>query len=108
MQPETGWSTSQAAWDEFVARHPELGYRASRNTFHNFLRLHRDSLLEQDAIRLAKRRFWIAHVERFCKSAFDLATSQRPGGLTEEVEPQIGVIQGRSLQPSPRLTHHGN
>jgi hypothetical protein len=74
MQVQTEWKVGPDAWADFVARHPELGFKSGRWPFHNFLRLHRTVLVKRDAIRLAKRRFWIAHVERFCAAAFDCAT----------------------------------
>ena len=69
--------TGPKAWDEFVLRHPELGYKPGRMNFHNFLRQSRGYLLQADAIRFAKNRFWIAHVERFCLCAFEYATGKR-------------------------------
>lgn len=68
------WTTGCLAWDEFVARNPCLGYRPGHWAFHNFLRLFRSALLAQDAIRLARNKHWIAHVERFCSVAFECAT----------------------------------
>jgi hypothetical protein len=68
------WVTAPDAWAVFTDRHPELGYRHGKWQFHNFLRMHRQALVASDAIRLAKRRFWIAHLERFCVVAFDCAT----------------------------------
>ncbi len=65
MKPTTEWTTATDAWKVFVKRHPELGYRPGHWTFHHFLRFHREALIQRDAIRKAKRRFWIAHVERF-------------------------------------------
>lgn len=74
--PPSEWGTGPQVWDEFVRRHPELGLRPGRWGFHNFLRLHRPSLLTADAIRLAQGRHWVAHVERFCIAAFDCSTGQ--------------------------------
>ncbi len=74
MQPNPDWTTGRQAWDEFVARHPELGYGPGRWPFYNFLRHHRDALRACDAIRLARHRFWVAHRSRFFRAAFDLAT----------------------------------
>lgn len=74
MQPQTAWMPGAQAWAAFVGRHPELGYRPGRWQFHNFLRLHRDDLVAMDAIRMAKRRFWIAHADRFSHAAFECAT----------------------------------
>ena len=74
MQPQTEWQTGPDAWQAFTILHPELGYRAGKWQFHNFLRLFKSRLVRSDAIRLAKGRHWIAHVDRFCKVAFDCAT----------------------------------
>ena len=74
MQTEHGWTTGPDAWKTFTERHPELGYRDGRQQFHNFLRRHREALVKHDALRLAKRRFWVARQERFCELAFELAT----------------------------------
>ena len=76
MQHQSEWKTGPEAWAEFVRRHPELGLKAGKWRFHNFLRLHRDTLVAADAIRIAQRRFWIAHVERLCTTAFDCATGK--------------------------------
>lgn len=74
MKKQSDWVVGTDAWAAFVRQHPELGYRPGRWPFHNFLRLHRDQLLKHDAIRFAKRRFWVAHLQRFCATAFDCAT----------------------------------
>jgi hypothetical protein len=76
MQTQTGWTTGADAWSAFVERHPELGYKSGRMSFHNFLRNTRSQLLDKDAIRLAKNKFWIAHTDRFCSVAFDCATGK--------------------------------
>jgi hypothetical protein len=68
------WVTGPRAWAAFCDQHPELGYTPSPWAFHNFLRFFKHELLEQDAIRLAKSRHWIAHVERFEQVAFACAT----------------------------------
>lgn len=77
MQSQTEWKVGPSAWADFVDTHPELGYRPGRWQFHNFLRFHREALVACDAIRLAKRRFWIAHNERFPRAAFACATGVR-------------------------------
>lgn len=76
MQPQTDWITGPEAWAEFVALHPELGYREDRWAFYNFLRHFRQSLVNHDAIRCARHRLWIAHRGRFCKFAFECATGK--------------------------------
>jgi hypothetical protein len=77
------WVVGPDAWAQFVSKHPELGYRAGRWPFHNFLRFHREALQAHDAIRLAKKRFWVAHVDRFCDVAFGCATGVLPIAPTE-------------------------
>lgn len=72
------WKTGPEAWAAFVEAHPELGYRPGRWPFHNFLRFHRQALIDHDAIRLAKKRFWVAHEGRFSTVAFDCATGVCP------------------------------
>jgi hypothetical protein len=69
-----GWTTGPEAWDLFVGRHPELGYRAGKWRFHNFLRSFREPLLAADAIRCAQGRRWVAHCDRFEVTAFGCAT----------------------------------
>jgi hypothetical protein len=89
----SAWETGPRAWDTFVQRHPELGFPRGRWAFHNFLRLHRQPLVDADAIRLARNRHWVAHVDHFCRVAFDLAT-----GHGVESQPQapneIGIGGG--------------
>lgn len=80
MPTTSEWLTGPEAWSKFVKLHPELGYREGRWPFHNFLRFHREALMAKDAIRRAKRRFWIAHEERFRMAAFDCATGQEGAG----------------------------
>ncbi len=87
MQPNREWATGPDAWAEFVAQHPELGYRPGKWQFHNFLRYFRATLVERDAIRLARRRFWVAHRARFNRACFDLATgASAPNGAEHNVE----------------------
>lgn len=80
MQTDAAWTTGIDAWKQFVHKHPELGYRAGKWAFHNFLRYYRSSLVATDAIRLAKRRFWVANPSRFNAVAFDCATGRIPVG----------------------------
>jgi hypothetical protein len=68
-------------WVDFVHQNPEMGYRLGKRQFHNFLRLHRDALVAPDAIRLAKKRFWIGHTERFPAAAFACATEVVEGNV---------------------------
>ena len=75
----SGWQTGPAAWEIFVLRHPELALKPGQWAFHNFLRAHREALRRADAIRLARRRFWVANVERFCEAGFACATGVDPG-----------------------------
>jgi hypothetical protein len=72
------WDTAHHVWDTFVERHPELRYPRGRWGFHNFTRIFRARLVDADAIRLARNRFWVAHRGRFPAVAFDLATSYAP------------------------------
>ena len=74
MQPQHQWKKGPEAWAEFVARHPELEYRPGKWQFYNFLRHYRKTLIARDAIRLARRRHWIAHGTRFNRACFALAT----------------------------------
>jgi hypothetical protein len=74
MAEASEWKVAHEAWAEFCTRHPELGFRQGHWPFHNFLRFHRPALIAADAIRLARKRFWIAHRERFSTVAFECAT----------------------------------
>jgi len=74
-EASSDWDTAHHVWDNFVARHPELRYPRGRWGFHNFARNFRQQLIDADAIRLARNRFWVAHRVRFPIVAFDLATS---------------------------------
>ncbi len=79
MQLQTSsskWVVGLEVWARFVSKHAELGYRPGYMNFHNFLRHARSELLRQDAIRRAKNRYWIAHVEKFPEVAFAIATGQ--------------------------------
>jgi hypothetical protein len=73
-QTNSQWIVGPQAWAEFVNLHPELGYKPGRMNFHNFLRNAKNQLLAADAIRLAKRKFWIAHQSRFPETAFEIST----------------------------------
>lgn len=70
----SNWRVGPDVWADFTKQHPVLGYQPGKWQFHNFLRSFRDELIEADAIRKAKGRFWIAHSERFAVVAFDCAT----------------------------------
>jgi hypothetical protein len=74
QQTKTEWLTGPQAWAEFVTTHPELGYKPGRMNFHNFLRNAKSRLVAADAIRLAKRKFWIANQSRFPETAFEIST----------------------------------
>lgn len=83
MQSQTSpsqWVVGTSAWAQFAADHVELGYRPGRMNFHNFLRNARSELLNHDAIRRAKNRYWIAHIDRFPAVAFAIATGQSFSG----------------------------
>lgn len=90
LTKDPNWITGREAWDEFVTRHPELGYRPGKWAFHNFLRYHRNELAKRDAIRLAKRRFWVAHRMRFERASFDLATGGAPAWIADA--PDTAVV----------------
>jgi hypothetical protein len=76
MEASHSWTTGHQAWKTFTRMHPELGYRDGQQAFYNFLRNNRPALLNCDAIRRAKGRFWVAHQDRFCTLAFELATGK--------------------------------
>lgn len=76
MQQTHDWVPAPEAWKKFIQAHPELGYREGMWPFHNFLRFHRAQLQAADAIRKARKRFWIANVTRFVETAFACATGQ--------------------------------
>jgi len=78
VETNAEWMPGPDAWKVFVHKHPEPGYKPGRMNFHNFLRYHRNPLVATDAIRLAKNRFWVAHLARFCEVAFDCATGHGP------------------------------
>ena len=71
------WIVGPTAWEIFVNKHPELGYKPGRMNFHNFLRHAKGELVSMDAIRMAKHKFWIAHEKRFPLGAFEIATSSK-------------------------------
>ncbi|MFM6991455.1 MAG: hypothetical protein ACKOWD_09190 [Rhodoferax sp.] len=87
MQNNVKWVTGPNAWAKFIDQHPELGYKPGRMNFHNFLRVNREVLCRQDAIRLAKNKFWIAQQEKFCLVAFECATGMHK--QTNAYEPAI-------------------
>jgi hypothetical protein len=80
------WVTGPDAWHAFIHEHPELGYPPGKWGFHNFLRHYREALMKADAIRLAKRRFWVAHVSRFKAASFECAT-----GKLAQLEDGLGL-----------------
>ena len=71
---KTHWVVAIEAWRKFVQAHPELGYRDGVWQFRNFLRVHKQQLVQQDVIRMAKRRYWIAQLPKFIEAAFDSCT----------------------------------
>lgn len=74
MHTEHQWVTAHQAWREVVQQHPELGYRAGPQRLYNFLRVHREAMVERDAIRRTKNKHWVAHQERFTAAVFELST----------------------------------
>lgn len=99
---ENNWKTGPDAWAEFVKQHPELGYKPGRMCFHNFLRLNRDKLKKQDAIRLAKNKFWIAHVQRFNQAAFAIST-----GVFRPDEPALNVSELNRIASEETISMNG-
>jgi hypothetical protein len=82
---ESPWQPGVKAWDRFVVKRPELGFKPGHYSFHNFLRRHRDTLIRADVIRRARNRFWVVHTERLIQVGFDCATGRPPefpGGAT--------------------------
>lgn len=75
---EHEWDVACSVWNLFLAEHPELGYSPGHWGWHNFLRRYKERLVLADAIRMAKRKFWIAHRSRFLAAAFDCATGHSP------------------------------
>lgn len=120
---ETEWRTGVQVWDAFTDRHPELGFNKGKWAFHNFLRPYRQALVQADAIRLVRNRFWLAHQDRFYETAFDCATGKfnstelnTPAGVPGTVTvahfsqahidtPQPIVVQG--LLPDEHLQRFG-
>ncbi len=85
------WVTGPGAWDKFVREHPELGYPLGKWGFHNFLRRNRTALLDADAIRLARCKFWVAHLSRFSATAFECATGVHHQSTSESAQRQAGA-----------------
>lgn len=75
MNQTNEWVTIHHAWSKFTEKHPELGYKEGMWQVHNFLRIFREDLVMQDAIRKARGRHWIANASRFSEAAFNCATS---------------------------------
>lgn len=84
VQSNQLWATGREAWKDFTQLHPELGYREGSQQFHNFLRYHREALVNCDALRRAKGKFWVAHKERFFTAAFELSTGKTPSLVAEQ------------------------
>lgn len=76
--PSSQWDRATRTWVLFTERHPELGYSPEFWSMHNFFRRNGESLVNADAIRRAKNRYWIAHTERFIECAFACATGKQP------------------------------
>jgi hypothetical protein len=83
------WQKADQVWELFTQRHPELGFRSGRWAFHNFLRPHRTALVQADALRLARKRHWLAHVDRFCEAAFECATGKQPASAPVSKIPPV-------------------
>ncbi len=72
------WGVGSQIWDEFTAEYQLFKLRQGHWAFHNFLRNYKKPLVEVDAIRLAKRKYWIAHRQRFKDASFALLTGKHP------------------------------
>lgn len=74
----TNWLPLREAFNQFIEAHPELGLKASTNTFRNFSRIHGPSLLEQDVMRkpLGLRSPAIVDGNRFDAAAFELISKR--------------------------------
>lgn len=91
---QSEWQTGVRVWDNFTEQRPELGLRKGKWAFHNFLRPYRSALVRADVIRMARNRFWLAHVDRFDEVAFDCATghsNSEIGGDESGVPGQISI-----------------
>jgi hypothetical protein len=102
LQPQ--WQKADQVWELFTQLHPELGLRSSRWAFHNFLRPHRDKLVDADALRLARNRFWVANVDRFCAAAFECATGKQPAPAPVSNAPHLTTL--RPELPSAFVAAH--
>ena len=76
LAPSHEWASLESVWHDFVSANPVLDMRPDPWALTNFLRSTREKLVDADAIRKAKGRFWIAHVERFPAVAFALITGK--------------------------------
>jgi hypothetical protein len=90
------WQKADQVWEAFTRRHPELSLPSGRWGFHNFLRTHRQALIKADALRLARNRFWLGHMDRFARAAFECATGREP-------EPMASMAPVEKPRAIPRL-----
>ena len=97
---EQQWSRANPVWDDFTKKHPELGLNKGPGAFHNFLRSYRQPLVNADVLRLARNRFWVANVDRFCEVAFECATGRTPNPA-ESSKPSK---QPQNISPLPQLS----
>lgn len=69
------WAPLRLVFRQFIAAHPELGLRATQNTYNTFTRVHGPALVAMDVLRKAGLRSpYIADVNRFDAAAFELVS----------------------------------
>lgn len=98
------WVTGIQAWDTFTERHPELGLNKGKWAFHNFLRPYRQALVQADAIRLVRNRFWLAHQDRFYETAFDCATGRAREAAIVKAPLLAQSLKNPALSEQPQKT----
>ena len=102
ITPPSEWRTGVQVWDTFTELHPELGLNKGKWAFHNFLRPYRQALVQADAIRMVRNRFWLAHQDRFYETAFDCATGRlHEAGATQPLA-LAHVLKNPALAPQPQ------
>lgn len=98
-EPKREWITAAQAWRRFAAEHPELGYRDDKWQLYNFLRVHKNTLIENDAIRWARGRYWIAEYGRFSRACFEAVAGpmQQPGSKLPDEQGRPEEVLGTLL-----------
>ena len=99
------WQTGVHVWDTFTDLHPELGLNKGKWAFHNFLRPYRQALVQADAIRLVRNRFWLAHQDRFYESAFECATGRSPNTMKVRAPATAKGLKNPAVGVSPKKVH---